>query len=231
MSCGLLGQHLGHSYSPLIHKMFADYTYNLFEIQPDRLDEFMRCEHFSGINVTIPYKKAVIPYCNNLTDAARSVGAVNTVVRNSDGNLVGHNTDLFGFSSMLMRTGITVAGKKALVLGSGGASVTVCAVLRSFGANVTVISRKGPDNYTNLYNHYDATLIVNTTPVGMFPNTDNSPLDLQPFSNLEGVLDLIYNPARTKLLQQAESLGLIAENGLFMLVAQAKESAEWLMNN
>lgn len=227
MQCGLLGRSLGHSYSPQIHSFLGDYPYALFEKEPDALEFFLKKADFSAINVTIPYKKDVIPYCHELSDVAKRLGSVNTIAKQADGTLIGHNTDYFGFLSMVERSGLHVTGKKVLVLGSGGASVTVVAVLEALGANVVVISRSGENNYTSLDRHSDAYAIVNTTPVGMYPNVDDSPVDLKRFANLKGVLDLIYNPARTRLLQQAESLGLTAQNGLWMLVAQAKESAEW----
>lgn len=227
MKCGLLGQHLTHSYSPAIHRLLGDYAYELFEIQPEKLEDFLQNGDFSGLNVTIPYKKAVIPYMTELTPIAQKLGAVNTIVRRADGCLVGHNTDYFGFSSMIRYSGLNVAGKKCLVLGSGGASNTAVAVLEELGATAVVISRRGENNYQNLHLHQDAKLIVNATPVGMYPNCGVSPIDLSLFANLEGVLDLIYNPARTKLLLDAECRGLVALNGLWMLVAQAKESAEF----
>lgn len=227
MQCGLLGRKLSHSYSPQIHNLLGSYGYCLYEVEPEDLASFLSSTSFSGINVTIPYKKDVIPYCNELSDRAKKLGAVNTIVRNADGNLIGHNTDYFGFQSMLVKSGLCVSGKKALVLGSGGASATAVAVLKEAGANVVVISRNGENNYQNLDRHVDAAVIVNATPVGMYPEVDHSPIDLSMFPKLEGVLDLIYNPARTKLLMQAESLNLVTENGLWMLVAQAKESAEW----
>ena len=227
MKCGLLGQKLGHSYSPQIHSQLADYPYTLFEKEPEELEEFLLNSDFTGINVTIPYKKSILPYCCELSDRARKLGAVNTIVRQADGSLIGHNTDYFGFESMLHRSGLSFSGKKALVLGSGGASATAVAVLTEYGANVVVISRSGQNNYDNLYLHTDAAIIVNATPVGMYPNTTDSPVSLDTFKQLEGVFDLIYNPAHTNLLQQAEQRGLVAQNGLWMLVAQAKESAEW----
>ena len=231
MNCGLLGQRLGHSYSPAIHAQLADYSYSLFEKEPENLEDFLKNGDFQGINVTIPYKKSVIPYLNQLSPIAARLGAVNTIVRQSDGTLIGHNTDYFGFKSMVQRSGLTPQGKKALVLGSGGASNTAVAVLKEMGAEVIVISRSGPNNYENLNLHNDAAIIVNTTPVGMYPNVGISPIDLGAFSHLEGVLDVIYNPARTQLLLDAESRGLITMNGLWMLVAQAKESAEWFTNS
>jgi len=227
MKCGLLGEKLGHSYSPQIHRHLGNYSYDLFDKSPCELENFLKNGDFSALNVTIPYKKAVIPFCAELSDRANALGAVNTIVRRPDGALIGHNTDYFGFNSMIIKSGLDVAGKKTLVLGSGGASATVVAVLKNLGASVYVISRSGEYNYQNLYLHKDASVIVNTTPVGMYPNVGISPVDLSMFDNLEGVLDVIYNPARTKLLMDAQALGLVAMNGLWMLVAQAKESAEW----
>ncbi len=227
MKCGLLGGKLGHSYSPQIHSCLGDYSYELFEKCPEELEDFLVNGNFSGLNVTIPYKKAVIPYCAELSKKAKALGAVNTIVRRSDGTLFGHNTDFFGFEMMLRTSGLNVRGKKVLVLGTGGASNTAVAVLQEQGANVIVISRSGENNYSNLHLHSDAAVIVNATPVGMYPNVGESPVDLAAFPALEGVLDVIYNPARTKLLLAAECRGLVACNGLKMLVAQAKESAEW----
>lgn len=227
MNCGLLGRRLGHSYSPQIHSYLGDYRYALFEKEPEKIEEFLRNGDFTGINVTIPYKKDVIPYLDELTPTAVKMGAVNTIVRRADGTLYGHNTDYFGFSSMVKKSGLDVKDKKVLVLGSGGASNTVVAVLKELGARVIIISRSGENNYSNLHLHADAAAIVNTTPVGMYPNTGVSPVDLSLFPNLEGVLDVVYNPARTHLLLDAESRGLPCENGLWMLVAQAKEAAEY----
>lgn len=227
MQCGLLGRTLSHSYSPKIHKLLGDYPYSLYEVAPEELKDFLNNEPFTGVNVTMPYKKDVIPYCDELSPAAKLLGAVNTVVRQGNGKLIGHNTDYFGFRSMVERSGLEVKNKKVLVLGSGGASATVVAVLNKLGANVVIISRSGKNNYNNLELHTDAQLIVNATPVGMYPNVGVSPVDLSRFPRLEGVLDIIYNPCRTELLMQAEKLGIVAVNGLWMLVAQAKESAQW----
>ena len=227
MKCGLLGRKLGHSYSPQIHGLLGDYSYELFEKEPEQLPFFLKDDDFTGINVTIPYKKDVIPYLSQLSPVAKRLGAVNTIVRRQDGSLIGHNTDYFGFRYLVERSGLTVRGKKVLVLGSGGASNTAVAVLQELGAQVVIISRSGENNYHNLHLHHDASVIVNTTPVGMYPNTGISPIDLNLFPQLEGVLDAIYNPARTQILLDAEKRGLVAMNGLWMLVAQAKESAEW----
>lgn len=230
MKCGLLGKKLGHSYSPQIHSYLAQYSYTLFEKQPEELASFLRSGDFTGLNVTMPYKKDVIPYLDALSERARVLGAVNTIVKRKDGTLIGHNTDFFGFQSMVKRSGLQVRGEKVLVLGSGGASATAVAVLQALEANVIVISRSGENNYENLHLHADASLIVNATPVGMYPNVGVSPIDISLFPALEGVLDIVYNPARTQLLLDAEARGIIAENGLWMLVAQAKESAEWFLD-
>lgn len=227
MICGLLGRKLSHSYSPQIHKNLGEYEYHIFEKEPEQLPDFLKTGDYSGLNVTIPYKKDVIPYLDHLTDRAKRIGAVNTIVRQEDGSLVGHNTDYFGFLSMVNRSGLQVSGKKVLVLGSGGASATVVAVLEELGANPVVISRTGENHYGNLHLHKDTSVIVNTTPVGMYPHNGSTPVDISAFPNLEGVLDVVYNPARTQLPLDAEQRGLIAMNGLWMLVAQAKESAEW----
>ena len=226
MKCGLLGRKLGHSYSPMLHALLGDYEYLLYEREPDEVEAFIRRGGWDAINVTIPYKKAVVPFLDELSEGARALGSVNTIVRRPDGTLFGDNTDVFGFTYMLRRSGVNPAGKKALVLGSGGASVTVQSVLRGLGAQVVVVSRSGADNYDNLSRHKDARLIVNATPVGMYPNNGISPIDLAAFPACEGALDLIYNPARTAFLLQAEALGIPHENGLSMLAAQAKRASE-----
>ncbi len=227
MKCGLLGEKLGHSYSPQIHGMLADYEYRLYEKSPEELDAFLRAGDWDGLNVTIPYKKTVLPYCTRLSDRARRIGAVNTLVRLPDGGIYGENTDAYGFEKLIHRNSIEIEGRKCLVLGSGGASVMACAVLRDLGAqSVTVISRHGEDNYGNLDRHADAAVIVNTTPVGMYPNNGVSAVDLAVFPACEAVLDVVYNPARTALLLQAEKRDIPCAGGLYMLVAQAKRSAE-----
>lgn len=227
LKCGLLGRKLGHSYSPQIHSMLADYEYKLYEKEPEELDAFLKEGSFDGLNVTIPYKKSVIPYCDELSETARKIGSVNTLVRRSDGTLYGDNTDAYGFEALIENSGISVADKKCLVLGTGGAAVTVCAVLESLGAKeVLTISRSGENNYNNLSKHADADIIVNATPVGMYPNNGEKPLDLSIFKSCSGVLDVVYNPARTAILLQAEELGIPNACGLYMLVAQAKKSSE-----
>lgn len=231
MKYGLLGDKLGHSYSPQIHAMLGNDSYVLFEKKAEELESFLHGNDFYGLNVTIPYKKAVIPYCNELTPIARQLGSVNTIVRQENGTLLGHNTDYYGFETLLQHSGLSVENKKVLVLGSGGASNTVVAVLENKHAIVIVISRNGINHYGNLHKHRDASIIVNTTPVGMYPNTQEAPLSLDIFEQLEGVLDLVYNPAHTALLLDAESRGLVAMNGLLMLVAQAKEAAQLFMDS
>lgn len=226
MRCGLLGEKLGHSYSPAIHAELADYAYKLYEVAPDALAAFLTGGDFDALNVTIPYKKAVIPYCAGLSPIAQRLGSVNVLVRRPDGTLYGDNADAFGFEYLVRHSGVDIAGKKALVLGNGGASATVQAVLAQLGARVTVISRSGEDNYTNLGRHADAQVIVNTTPVGMYPNTGKAAVDLRQFPQCALVLDVVYNPARTALLLQAETLGIPCSDGLPMLVAQAKAAEE-----
>ena len=225
--CGLIGEKLGHSFSPAIHGKLADYEYKLYELSPEQLGPFLEKKEYDGLNVTIPYKKTVIPYCDELTEAARSIGSVNTIVKRPDGTLLGHNTDYDGFMWLLKNAGAQVKGKKAVVLGTGGASVTVQAALRTLGASpVVVVSRSGEDNYENISRHSDAKILVNATPVGMYPKTGVSPVNLDTFTALEGVFDVVYNPAKTQLLLEAEKRGIPCANGLGMLVAQAKAACE-----
>ena len=223
---GLLGEKLGHSYSPAIHAAFGDYSYPLFEKTAEELPRFFAEAPFDGINVTIPYKKAVVPFMDELSETAAALGSVNTVIKRPDGTLYGDNTDVYGFTETVCVSGLSVSGKKTLVLGSGGASAAVQYALKNLGAQVVVISRTGENNYENLFLHADARFIVNATPVGMFPRNDETPLSLSGFPELEGVFDLVYNPARTMLLQEAASLGIPAFNGLRMLVSQAAKSSE-----
>ena len=232
MKCGLLGEKLGHSYSPQIHAELADYDYRLYEKAPDEVEDFVRHGDWHGLNVTIPYKKTVIPFCDELSETAATIGSVNTLRRRKDGTIFGDNTDAFGFETLLKQTiPGSIKGQKALVLGTGGASVTVCAVLRNHGAEVVTISRSGENNYENLDRHADARLLVNTTPVGMYPKNGVSPVDLAAFPKLACVLDVVYNPARTALLLQAEKLRIPHAGGLTMLVAQAKRSSEIFLGN
>ena len=224
---GLLGEKLGHSFSPQIHRALGGYAYDLIELTPEELPAFLRAGRFRGVNVTIPYKQAVMPYLDEIAPEAKAIGSVNTIVKDAEGRLLGYNTDYSGFTALLVRHGMRPEGKKCLVLGSGGASKTVTACLKDLGAReIRVISRRGEDNYENLDRHRDADLIVNATPVGMYPHGGVSPVDLARFPNLRGVADLIYNPARTALLLQAEDRGIPCVNGLYMLVAQARDAVE-----
>lgn len=227
LKTGLIGAHLGHSYSPRIHKALGDDDYRLIELSAEALGDFLQNGDFDAVNVTIPYKKDVIPYLAHVSSEAARIGAVNTIVRGADGKLYGYNTDYDGMREMIDAMGISMQGKKVLVLGSGGASRTAVTVSRDMGAlAVVVISRSGEDNYQNLDRHADADVIINTTPVGMYPNNGEAPLSLDIFKHLEAVLDLIYNPARTALLMDAEARGIPCCNGLLMLVSQARRARE-----
>ena len=229
LRCGLLGETLGHSYSPRIHALLGDYDYYLYEVPKDKVEDFILHGEWDGLNVTIPYKKVAASLCDELSDIAKSLGSVNTLVRR-DGKIYGYNTDYYGFRSMVIESGVDVAGKKALVLCTGGTGVTVQKVLSEMGAEVVPISRSGEDNYDNIEKHSDAILVVNATPVGMYPKNGVSPLDLKRIPSCECVLDVIYNPMKTALILQAESLGLKFKSGLHMLVAQAKYSSERFQN-
>ena len=220
---GLLGEKLGHSFSPLIHSYLGEYAYPLYEVAPDDLDAFMKAGCFDGLNVTIPYKQTVVPYCATLSEEAQRIGSVNTIVKGPDGALHGYNTDYHGFGELLISGGIDPAGKKALVLGDGGSARTVRLVLRDLAAGeIVTISRRGENHYGNIGLHHDAEIIVNTTPVGMYPDNGARLLKLVDFRRLSGVADLIYNPLRTGLLLDAMDLGLPNANGLYMLAAQAE---------
>lgn len=224
---GLLGRKLGHSLSPEIHSLLCDYEYKLYPTEPEKLDEFFSDTTLRGFNVTIPYKIEAFNRCHERSETTEKVGSVNTVIRRADGTLYGDNTDYFGFSYMAEKCGCDFAGKKVLILGSGGASLTVRHVAADNGAReIVVVSRSGEDNYENISRHYDADIIVNTTPVGMYPNNGERLVDLSKFTKCKKALDLIYNPARTVFLLDAEKLGIDCINGLYMLVAQALRAAE-----
>lgn len=227
MRCGLLGEHLGHSHSPLIHGELADYSYELCEVEKDALADFMQNGSLDAFNVTIPYKQAVIPYLDEISENAAKIGAVNTVVRQHDGKLFGYNTDYFGFDYMLSLLGADVNGKKALILGRGGAALTVRAVLLDKGAREVIMLGTTDNTHENIRKHSDADIIVNATPVGMYPKNGVSPIQLDLFPSCSAVLDLIFNPARTALLIEAERLEIPAINGLPMLVAQAARAFEF----
>ena len=227
---GLLGEHLPHSFSPQIHMSLGNEDYHLFEIAPENLENFLTERNFKGLNVTIPYKKAVMTYLDEISPEAEKIGAVNTItVRN--GKLFGDNTDYFGFKYMVEKSKITIKDKKVLVLGSGGASLTVQTVLKDMGAKeILVVSRNGEINYTNVYSHIDTDIVVNTTPVGMYPDNMNTPVDLSKFPNITGVIDVVYNPLKTRLIMEAEKMGIPYMTGLPMLVAQAKKAHEIFFN-
>lgn len=224
---GLLGRTLGHSWSVPIHKALGCEGYRLIELEPEQLGDFLRREDIGGLNVTIPYKRDVMKFCDVIDPAARSIGSVNTLVRR-EGKLCGYNTDIDGFLHMLRRAEISLQGKKVVILGSGGASLTAQAAARREGAReIVVVSRTGEDNYENLPDrHIDAEVLVNTTPVGMWPRLEEQPVDLRVFPTGTAVVDVIYNPGRTGLLLQAEELGLRRTGGLSMLVHQAKRAEE-----
>lgn len=228
MEYGLIGEKLGHSYSQMIHARLADYRYELKEVAPERLDAFIEARNFRGLNVTIPYKQAVMKHCAELSPEAMEVGSVNTLIVRPDGSLYGHNTDIDGFIYMLRRGEIDPAGAKAVILGSGGTSLTARAALTRLGAReIVTVSRKGPVDYAALYaEHADAEILVNATPVGMYPKNGASPVELDRLPKVRGVADVIYNPEKTALILAAQAKGIPAVLGLSMLVAQAREAAE-----
>ncbi len=228
MEYGLIGEKLGHSYSQMIHARLADYRYELKEIAPERLDAFIEARNFRGLNVTIPYKQAVMKHCAELSPEAMEVGSVNTLIVRPDGSLFGHNTDIDGFIYMLRRGEIDPAGAKAVILGGGGTSLTARAALTRLGAReIVTVSRKGPVDYAALYaEHADAEILVNATPVGMYPKNGASPVELDRLPGVRGVADVIYNPEKTALILAAQAKGIPAVSGLSMLVAQAREAAE-----
>lgn len=223
---GLLGAHLEYSYSPEIHSKFGDYQYDLIEIPEEKLKEVVNSPEYDGFNVTIPYKRSVITLCDEVSSEALRIGAVNTIVK-ENGLKKGYNTDYFGFCYMLKRNNIELKGKKCMVLGNGGAFAMVQTVMRDQGASeIVVVSRHGEDNYDNLDRHFDSEIIVNATPVGMYPNNGVSLVNVDDFPNLSGAVDLIYNPNKTKFILDATTRGIPACGGLSMLVAQAEKSSE-----
>lgn len=223
---GLIGEKLGHSYSPQIHAALGCKGYKLYELAPSELEGFLRRPDLGAVNVTIPYKREVFKYVDVIDPAAEEIGAINTVV-NRGGRLYGYNTDIYGLMYALQRAGIGLSGKKTVVLGSGGTSHTAVAAAKFLGAReIVVISRSGENNYNNLEKNADAQALINTTPVGMYPNCPAAPLSLRAFPKLEGVMDVIFNPLRTGLLMEAEALHIPHTGGLAMLVAQAKRAEE-----
>lgn len=228
MEYGLIGAKLGHSYSAPIHAALGDYDYRLYERTEPEFIDLMKRRDFRGLNVTIPYKRLALALCDALSDTARAVGSVNTVIVREDGTLYGHNTDIGGFIAMAKRAGVALAGKKVTILGSGGTSLTARAACARLGAaEVVVVSRKGPVDYEALYrDHADCQVLINTTPVGMYPDSGACPAEIARLPALEGVLDVIYNPDRTALVLAAQDRGIPASGGLYMLVGQAREAAE-----
>ena len=228
MEYGLIGAKLGHSYSPAIHAQLGDYEYRLYEQTEAEFRALLARRDFKGLNVTIPYKRVAYECCDSLSDTAREVGSVNTVVCLPDGSLYGHNTDIGGFMAMARRAGVAIEGRKAVILGTGGTSLTAQAACRRLGAReIVVVSRSGPVDYETLYrDHADAQVLINTTPVGMYPNNGQCAVDISRLGALTGVLDVIYNPDRTALILDAMERGLPAGGGLYMLVGQAREAAE-----
>ena len=225
MQYGLIGKSLPHSYSAEIHKSIADYDYKLLEIPPNELCEFFKKRDFLGINVTIPYKEAVIPYLDEISDNAKKIGAVNTVV-NKNGKLFGYNTDFDGLKALILKNKIPISGKKVAILGTGGTSKTAYCVSKELGAReIIFVSRSLKPNavtFSELYEKYtDIEIIINTTPSGMFPNVEETPVCLDKFHSLQGVIDVVYNPLRTNLVLDAQKRGIPAEGGLYMLSAQA----------
>lgn len=233
MKYGLIGEKLGHSYSKGIHEKLASYTYDITPLTKDEFKIFMKKKEFSAINVTIPYKEAVIPYLDGMDERAKAIGAVNTIVH-KDGKLIGHNTDFAGFLYMLEKHNINPAGKKCLVLGSGGACKAVVAVLESMQAKeIYIVGRTAKENvitYEDAYSlHNDAEILINTTPVGMYPNMDASPIDVAKFKSCTAAVDIIYNPKETMFSKQAKELGIYSITGLEMLIAQAKYAVEFFL--
>lgn len=227
MPFGLIGRKLGHSISPQVHAQFGNPDYCCYELEPEQLDAFFAQPFLKGLNVTIPYKQTVIPYCAKLDQLAEAIGSVNTMIRQADGSWKGYNTDAYGLRYLMVCAGLSFAGQKVLVLGDGGVSKTIQAIARLDGAaTLTVLDLEGEHTYDEIDQFLDSTLIVNATPVGMYPNNLKSLVDLRQFADCKGVVDVIYNPLRTALLLQAEELGIPCMGGLPMLIAQAKQAEE-----
>lgn len=232
LKCGLLGEKLGHSLSPEIHAKLGDYEYRLYEKSPQEVEDFLLHGDYDVINVTIPYKKIAFGLCGKTTLIAKELGNVNVVVKGMDGLLFGDNTDAAGFVKLVETVGVDVSGKKCVVLGTGGAAMTAAYALRGLGARTVVhISRSGEDNYSNLERNADAALVVNATPVGMFPNVDAQPVSLKSFPKCEAAIDLIYNPSPTRFLKEAASLGIPYVDGMPMLEEQARLASVYMNAN
>lgn len=219
---GLIGRRLGHSWSVLLHKALGCGDYRLIELEPEAVGPFLRGSHIGGLNVTIPYKKAVLPYLDRLDGPAAAIGSVNTITSDGQGRLWGHNTDAAGFAYLVRRAGVDLGGKKLVIFGDGGAQPAVAYAAKALGAGeIAVISRRGEDTYEHLDRHQDGQVLVNTTPVGMYPDMDGRIVDLRAFPRCEAVLDIVFNPLRTELMRQAAALGIPCAGGLGMLAAQA----------
>lgn len=230
--CGLIGEHLSHSFSPQIHRQLSDYSYSLFEMSESEVGDFLKSGAFDSTNVTIPYKKTVMPFLDEISDEAMRIGSVNTITHLPDGRLKGDNTDYYGFSYLVHKSGIEIRDKSVLILGTGGASLTARTVCADMGAgSITFVSRSGEVNYENVYvKCADTEVVINCTPVGMYPKNGISPIELSRLENCVGVVDMIYNPAKTQLLLDAERLNIPCINGLSMLVAQAKRACELFLS-
>ena len=227
-NCVLIGEKLSHSFSPMIHSMLADYPYTLAEIKREDLGEYIKSGAFTSANVTIPYKVEVMKYLDEISPEAQAIGCVNCITHTPEGKLRGDNTDFWGLSYLIKSSNIDISGKKVLILGSGGSFLTASAVCKSLDAKeIICVSRSGEVNYENVYNvHPDAEIIINTSPVGMYPNNLECKINLEKFKHIKGVFDIIFNPSKTKLLLEAERLSIPAFGGLAMLVGQAKRACE-----
>ena len=230
MKYGLIGEKLSHSFSASIHGMLGSYDYELCEISKEDFPRFMKERSFLAINVTIPYKIDVIPYLDFMDEASREIGSVNTVV-NKNGKLYGYNTDFFGMKSLIEKLGVSVAGKKCAILGTGGTSRTAKAVLKALSAGEILLvgreKRAGVITYGELYElHSDTEIFINTTPLGMFPSVEGTPIDISKFKGARAVIDAVYNPMKTRLIRDASRLGIAAEGGLYMLVCQGVRASE-----
>ena len=226
MKCGLVGKTLKHSYSPKIHAYLGDYAYELFSLSEDELENFILARDYDALNVTIPYKQAVMPLLDEISPLAKEIGAVNTIVK-KNGKLYGYNTDILGLDYMLKSVEIELTNRTVMILGTGGTAKTATVLAKNSGAKkIIIVSRSGEVNYQNCYLQTDTEVVINTTPVGMFPNSYDSPIDLTRFPNLKGVADVVYNPSKTLLCYSAQKLGVPNVNGLSMLVAQAKFASD-----